>query len=76
MVWIELGINRRWKYRDYSIQAGKISRVKFMNRGSFNWKNMQWLQDETTMDNSTGNFSHRMKAEIISALETVENRLS
>ena len=60
MVWIELGINRRWKYRDQYIQAGKILRVRFMNRGNFNWKK-QWLQDETT---STGNFSHRQKAEI------------
>ena len=37
---------------------------------------MQWLQDETTMDNSIGNFSHRKKVEINLVLETVENRLS
>ena len=42
------------------IQAGKILRVKFMNWGNFNWKK-QWLQGETT---STGNFSHKQKAEI------------
>ena len=35
--------------------------------GHFNWKYSQGLHDETTMDNSTGNFSHR---------HTVENRLS
>ena len=25
---------------------------------------IQWLHDETTIDNSGGNFSHRQKAEI------------